>query len=141
MRQIVALPFFVLGISAASLTWLACNSSPPSSTANGDDGGGSSAFSYSPQGCSYTVSPPASLALTDLALDDSKTQVDATSGAPERVRLGVGGGTSLGKPGYADPSTTATFTWQTSGKNAAAKVKLGTDPNSLSDMHAGYSWT
>ena len=133
---------FVVGSSAAiSLFWLACNSGPSSSAAAGSDGGNTTTFSYSPQGCAYTVSPPATLALTDLFADDATSAGDPTSAAPERVRLGLGGNSDLGKAGYADPSTTASFTWQTAAKNHAAKVKLGTDPNNLSQVKPGYVWT
>ena len=128
-------------IAALSLSWLACNSDAPSHATAGSDGGDTSTFSYTPQGCAYTVAPPATLALTNLALDDATSVGDATAAAPQRVRLGLGGNSDLGKAGYADPSTTAAFTWQSASQNHAAKVKLGTDPNTLSDVHAGYVWT
>jgi len=133
---------FVFGFAAISAVGFACNSSPSSkSTDTGGDGGSSSTFTYSPQGCAYTVSPPATLALTDLFVDDTTSVGDASTAAPERVRIGLGGNSDLGKAGYADPSTTASFTWQTAGKNHAAKLKLGTDPTALSQTQGGYVWT
>src|SRR5262245_18871878 len=83
------------------------------------------AFTFSPQGCSYAITPPDSRAFADFALDDATPVGDAA--APERVRVGLGGGTTKGAPGYADPTTTAVFTWQTSEKNHAARVRMGTD--------------
>jgi len=115
----------------------ACGSSSGGSTPAGDGGtDGGATFSYAPQGCAYTVSPPDTRGFTDLALDDAKAAGDA----PIRVRIGLGGGTSKGKAGYADPTTSAVFTWETAATTTAAKVRLGGDPNSLSDVHAGYSW-
>lgn len=96
---------------------------------------------YAPQGCAYTIAPPDARGFTGLALDDAK----ATGDAPIRVRLGMGGATTKGKPGYADPTTTAAFTWETAATTNAAKVRLGNDPamlqGGLSDVHTGYSWT
>lgn len=98
------------------------------------------AFAYTPQGCRYSYAPPARLGFQDLSLDDT-TPVDPTSGAPQRVRLGLGGGTTKGEAGYADPTTSATFTWETAASGHAAKVKMGTSAGSMTDVHAGYTWT
>ncbi len=106
----------------------------------GDDGGGGSSLLYAPATCKYTVSPPSTLGYTNEALDDNGP-VDPTMGAPIRVRVGLGGGTSMGQPGYADPTTTAAFTWETAQQNNAAKVQLGTSPSALSQVSTGYSWT
>lgn len=70
---------------------------------------------YSPQGCKYSYAPPSSLMFTNLAYDDNGA-VSASMGVPQRVRLGLGGGIdkSAGVAGgYADPTTTAAFTWET----------------------------
>ena len=56
------------------------------------------------------------------------------TGIPQRVRVGLGGGTTMGQPGYADPTTTAAFTWETAESDHAAKVKIGT---SADLPHAG----
>ncbi|HEX3344892.1 MAG TPA: metallophosphoesterase family protein, partial [Polyangiaceae bacterium] len=113
----------------------------PGDDAGGDDGGGGSSLTYSPQGCLYTYTPPGVLGFTDLALDSTTAPVDATNGVPQRVRVGLGGGTTKGQPGYADPTTTAAFTWETAESDQAAEVKMGTDPGSLTDVHTGYTWT
>jgi hypothetical protein len=111
----------------------------PGDDASGDDGAAPS-LTYSPQGCKYTYTPPSRLGYLDLALDDTGP-VDPTQGAPQRVRLGLGGGTQKGQAGYADPTTSATFTWETAASNHAAKVKLGTSATALSQTQSGYTWT
>ena len=65
----------------------------------------------------------------------------ALGSAPSRVRIGLGGGGISGTPGYADPTTSAAFTWETPDATAAAKIRLGTDRGALTDFHTGYSWT
>jgi acid phosphatase type 7 len=100
---------------------------------------------YAPTGCEYQVAPPESaaraLGYTDFSVDTS-SPVASTSGAtPERVRVGLGGNTALGKPGYADPTTTAVFTWETAEADSNAKVQISARPSSLSDIHTGYTWT
>jgi hypothetical protein len=108
------------------------------SCSSSSSGNGPAAFTqYAPQGCAYTVTPPASRGYEDLALDDPK----ATGDAPLRVRIGLGGGTTMGQPGYADPSTSAVFTWETANPTHAAELRIGSDPGSLTDVHTGYSWS
>lgn len=136
MRTIGALPLLMTAALAA-----ACSST--SSTPAPDAGGGDSgvlSFTFTPQGCQYTVPAPVTRNYTDYAVDDT-SPVDATSGAPIRVRIGLGGAVTSGAPGYADPSTTAAMLWETSAANHAAKVKLGTDPNALGEVHTGFSFT
>jgi len=118
-------------------------SSGSSGGGTGDGGAQSGTFTvYSPQGCAYSFAPPATPAgFTNLAYDDETTPVTTTGGAPERVRLGLGGGVTKGKAGYADPTTTAAFTWETAEANRAAKVKLGTSMSSLTTVQTGYVWT
>jgi hypothetical protein len=111
---------------------------PPGSQ---DDAATPSALSYSPQGCAYTVTPPDVRAFTDAVLDDGAAIDDAAGATPQRVRAGLGGGTTLGAPGYADPTTSIALTWQTSAKVGAARVKMGSTQDALTDVHAGYSWT
>jgi hypothetical protein len=96
---------------------------------------------YLAEGCAYTVSPPTTFAEKDFALDDPNSPVDPTMGQPQRVRVGLGGSTTKGQPGYADPTTTAAFTWETAEANHAARVKLGTSPDNQSLVQTGYSWT
>jgi hypothetical protein len=84
---------------------------------------------------------PAAWAVQDFAPDDAQPAGDPAGSAPVRVRLGLGGGTAAGKPGYADPTTSAAFTWETGIKNTAAKVRIGSDPNSLSNVKTGFVWT
>jgi hypothetical protein len=83
------------------------------------------------------VAPPESRGFVDLALDD-----DAALGStPIRVRLGLGGDTKSGAPGYADPSHTAVLTWETKDATHASKIRIGTSPQSLGAPLRGYSWT
>ena len=93
------------------------------------------AFTYKPAGCTYEVKPSASLGLVDLAQDDAAAISDVGAAAPARVRLG------LGAPAPADPSTTAAFTWETTGAVKASKVRYGLKGSAPSEVHAGYSWT
>ena len=137
---------FVLGllglVPAVAVSIVACqgksSSAPPGNGddggSGGDDGGGVTPLTYSPAGCQYTYSPPSTLAYEDLAVDDTGP-VDATNGVPQRVRVGLGGGTTAGQPGYADPTTMAAFTWETAESNHAAKVQMGTSASSLSQVH------
>ncbi len=133
----------------ASLGLLVAVTSCGSGKSNHDTGddagtgadGGTASFTYSPAGCAYTVTPPATRGYTDMAADDTSAFDDASKATPMRVRVGLGGGTTSGQAGYADPTTTAAFTWETAAPDHAAKVKMGTDPGTLSDVHAGYSWT
>jgi len=81
------------------------------------------------------------LGYTNFSVDQS-APVGSTAGAtPVRVRLGLGGDTTVGKAGYADPTTTAAFTWETPEQDSNAKVKMGTTPTALTDIHTGYAWT
>jgi hypothetical protein len=116
------------------------SSSGPGDDAGDDADAGYVSLTYAPAGCAYTYTPPATLGFTGLALDDSGP-VDPTNGAPQRVRLGLGGGTTKGQPGYADPTTTAAFTWETTESDHAAKVQMGTSPDALSQVHTGYVWS
>jgi 3',5'-cyclic AMP phosphodiesterase CpdA len=111
-----------------------------SGSGSGSSDSGPSAF-YSPTGCSYTVSPAASQGYTALALDDGTSAGAASTATPLRVRLGLGGDVTEGKPGYADPTTTAVLTWETTGANHAAKVRFGTSAGSMGTVQTGYVWT
>jgi acid phosphatase type 7 len=129
-------------LSLLPLVAFGCSSSSSSHGSSGDGGGdsGSTFQSYTPAGCSYSYAPPAKLGFEDLALDD-EGPVDATKGAPQRLRLGLGGGVDKGKAGYADPTTSAAFTWETAEQDHAAKVKLGASATSLTQVQTGYVWT
>jgi len=136
--------YALLLLGAGSLAGLVVTSSCGSGQAPGGPDADLDApvatLTYTPTGCGYTVSPPASRGYVDLALDDTS----APSGdiTPARVRLGLGGGTdSSNAATYANPGTTAAFTWETPTPSHAAKVKVGTTPTTLTDIHAGYTWT
>jgi hypothetical protein len=100
---------------------------------------------YAPLGCAYQVAPPEnaqrSLGYTDFSVDTSSRVGSVAGATPERVRLGLGGATTMGKAGYADPTTSAVFTWETVEQDSNAKVKLGTSAGALQDVHTGYAWT
>jgi hypothetical protein len=123
----------------AAVMMCACGGTGASTGTHAGDGG-SAVQSYTPEGCRYTVSPPSSLGYEAMALDDTTTPVDKAKGQPSRVRVGLGGGTVKGQPGYADPTTTAAFLWETDEPNHAAKVKLGTSAGALSQVQGGYTW-
>jgi hypothetical protein len=116
---------FLLG---AGISLAACTSSNSPMDAGADSG--LTPFSFKPTGCDYTIAPPDSRGYVDLAADKDVPGADAL-----RVRIGLGGGTTKGQSGYADPTTTAVFTWETAAANGAAKVKIG------SDVYKGYTWS
>jgi len=139
-------PRFLGLLAAFSTSIAACSggkssSAPPNPEAGtGDDAGGGASFTYAPASCKYTYSPPSILGYTNVAPDDTGP-VDPVMGVPARVRVGLGGGTTMGQPGYADPTTTAAFTWETAESDNAAKVHLGTSASALSQVFTGYAWT
>jgi hypothetical protein len=96
---------------------------------------------YSPPGCSYQVTIPTALGYTALSADDNASAGPASTAAPIRVRLGMGGGTTVGASDYPDPTTTAAFTWETGAANTAAKVKFGSSATALTTVQEGYNWT
>jgi hypothetical protein len=139
-RLLLATLFAVAGCFSRSSSAGSAPGTDAGSPADASADGGSSTLTYSPAGCQYSYTPASTLAYQDLGLDD-EGPVDATKGAPARVRLGLGGATAKGQPGYADPTTSAAFTWETAEANHAAKVKLGTSAGALTRVATGYAWT
>jgi hypothetical protein len=124
-------------VGFAPLAACSDGAAPSKKDTAGDGGVAASAFTYRGQSCGYDVALPERYAFTELSLDDA-----AGPGAvPLLVRLGLGGGTTMGAPGYADPSRTAAFTWQTQDKVRAAKVRFGERPDALTEVRTGFSWT
>ena len=60
------------------------------------------------------------------------------------MRVGLGGNTTKGAggaaspAGYADPTTTASFLWETAAYDTNAKVRFGTSPSQLTTTQAGF---
>lgn len=138
--------FIVLAATgAAGLVTFSCGNgkapgNPDGSTDDAGDEQQVQTFSYTPAGCGYTVSPPITRGFVNLALDDTSAPTGDIT--PARVRIGLGGGTdSSNAASYANPRTTAAFTWETAVSSNAAKVKIGTSASSLTDIHTGYAWT
>ncbi len=141
----------VLALSSLALAvgfGAACSSSSSNPAVTSDDGGGGGddagapSITYAPTGCAYTVTAPESRGFTDQALDAPTAFTDPTMAAPLRVRIGLGGGTTFGQAGYPDATTTAAFTWETTGTDVvAAQVQIGTSPTSFSTVQTGMSWT
>jgi len=137
------LPVFAFACNGSSSAAPDEDSGTSSSSSGGDsgsEGGGPGGGFYTPKGCAYSFQPQTSLGFTNLALDD-ETAVSATNGVPQRVRLGLGGSVVKGGAGYADPTTTAAFTWETAETNHAAKVRYGTSASALMTTQTGYAWT
>jgi acid phosphatase type 7 len=128
-------------ILAAAIAIAACKSNGGSSSGATGDDAGAIPFSFAPPGCAYTIAPPDVRAFFDMAVDDASPFADPAGAAPVRVRLGLGGSTTAGAPGYADPTTTMAFVWETAASTRAAKVRLGTTPGALTDVHAGFSFS
>jgi acid phosphatase type 7 len=137
MRTLFLLPVAFV----PALAFAACSDSAPA-TPPTDDASTGTSLTYTPSGCAYSVTQPEVRGSLDQALDAEDKLADVATAAPQRVRLGLGGGTDSSKPGYADPSTTAVFTWETDDAAAkAAQVRFGTSPTALSEVRKGYSWT
>src|SRR4029078_11492706 len=97
----------VLWVSAALLIPVGCSSE---SSSGGPATDASSTFTaYRGAGCLYDVAPPERHGCVDLSLHDATNP----GAEPVRLRLGLGGETTSGTPGYADPSRTAVVTWET----------------------------
>src|SRR4051812_48343226 len=105
---VVTLP--VLGLLPFAIMHCGSGVAPPKADAGTPIG---PAFSYSPVGCAYSFTPPDPRAFTAFAPDDAAAPTDTAGAAPLRVRIGLGGATNAGAAGYADPTTTAAFTWET----------------------------
>jgi acid phosphatase type 7 len=115
--------------------------STPSSDAAAIDGG---ALAYTPSGCAYSVTELASRGYTSIALDDVTQPASAASAAPARVRVGLRGNTDKKGTGYADPSTTAAFTWETAGQTSNARVRYATSAAALTStasVQTGFVYT
>lgn len=136
-----ALVVTVLAASVAAPVALAAGCSdgkaPPKRERPGGGDAAAVQFRYRGEGCAYDVAPPEKHAFVDAAVDDPAAPV----AAPLRVRVGLGGGTVHGAPGYADPTRTAAITWQTAEKVAAARIRFGSTPDALTQSRAGFSWT
>ena len=133
---VVSAAVLVMASLAVLAPLAACSSDAAKKDTAGVDAS-TAAFVYRGAGCGYDVSLPERHAFADPSADDPA----AAGAAPQLVRVGLGGGTTMGAPGYADPSTTAAFTWQTQQKVRAAKIRFGERPDALTEIRAGFSWT
>lgn len=89
----------------------------------GDAGTPPPAGFYVPTGCQYGITELTSRGYTNVALDDQTQPSDASGAAPVRVRVGLRGNTTKGAAGYADPTTTAAFIWETAAQTSNARVR------------------
>jgi acid phosphatase type 7 len=107
--------------------------------AGGDKPDGSAAQTFSPEGCAFTVAARPEYI-------DWRAATDETGATPgiRRVRLGLGGKVDHGSPGYADPATSAGFSWQTDEGTFASDVVWGKSPDpatwSARDRRSGVTW-
>jgi len=60
--------------------------------------------------------------------------------APKHVHIGLGGNADVGKPGYADPSTTLSAGWQTDVATTGSKLRYGTSEATLDKTVDGISY-
>jgi len=124
-----------LAAAVATIGPVACGSSdapPPEAPLDA----AAARFVYRGEGCLYDVAPPERHGFVELSLDDQ-----ATPGSePLRVRLGLGGDTKSGAPGYADPSRSAVLTWETRETTRASRLRIGPSASDLSPLR-GYGWT
>lgn len=133
MRKLLATLVFAPALVAA------CSSEPKDKAeagGDGDTGSTTASFAFAPEGCDYTLDIAEGRG-NDYALDDGSI---GSAPAPQRVRIGIGGGLDIGKAGYADPSTTAAFVWDTDVDTKATKIRMGTSPESLTQVHTGFSY-
>ena len=132
-RALAVLAVSTLAVAAALVGPVACGSSgdaPPTGPISPAE------FKYRDEGCLYDVILPERHGFVDPSFDSDETP----GAAPVRVRLGLGGDTKSGAAGYADPSRTAAFTWETVEPTRAARVLIGPTPDALKPA-SGYSWT
>lgn len=117
-----------------------CSSESKDKPGEGDPGNGNDStaagFTFQPDGCDYTIDIVEGRG-SDFALDDGSLGAEPE---PQRVRIGLGGGRELGKPGYADPSRTAAFVWDTDIDTKASKVRMGQSPDALTQVYSGFSY-
>jgi hypothetical protein len=105
----------------------------------GGTGGSGPTNGFAPQGCSFQVFPRPEY--KEFAKAD-----ETVAGTPNirRVRIGLGGNVVSGGKGYADPSTTVGFAWQTDDGTLASDVEFGTDPDpakwKMTDRTSGVTW-
>jgi acid phosphatase type 7 len=127
---------------------------PGTSVVSSEDAGLPPLYTFKPQGCPYTVSIPQTRPFTSFSVDTATAPSDPSSAAPVRIRVGVGGGTTKavasdagsdgaasGPSDYADPTTTASFLWETSAATTNAKVRIGTSPGSFGTTQSGFVYT
>jgi hypothetical protein len=119
--------------------------SAPQHDAAVDTGASCGMGCYRPKGCLYEVAPPENavraMGYTGFSVDTGTPLHPSPGVTPQRVRLGLGGGTAARQPGYADPTTTAVFTWETAEADSHAEVKMGTSPAALGEIQTGYSFS
>lgn len=136
MRNLVAtwllLPLFVFGCSSSDPK----EAPPPGPHDDPSEETEDVPFAFTPDGCDYSLEIDIGRG-SAFALDEPSL---GGAPAPQRVRIGVGGTTELGKPGYADPSTMAAFVWDTDVDTKASKVRIGSSPDSLTQIHSGFSY-
>ncbi len=140
LRKVVTVSaaFVALASVAALAPLAACSDgSAPPKRGGAAEVDASTVFTYRGAGCNYDVPLPERYAFTDVSADDPAGPGDV----PSLVRVGLGGNTTMGTPGYADPSTTAAFTWETAQKVRASKIRFGEKPDALTQIRPGFSWT
>jgi len=137
LRAVLGFVGVVGGALAVALVPVACSSDKQGAAPEPPLDAKPGVFAYRGAGCQYDVSPPERHAFKDLVVDDK----DAPGAAAVRVRIGLGGNAEAGTPGYADPSRTAVFTWETKEATKASKVRFGPSATDLGEVRAGYSWT
>ena len=104
-RWHLLLPLFGLVPAAlVSCTGGKSSSAPPvvGDDGGGDDGGGGSSLTYAPAGCKYSVLAPRARSATRTSPSTTTGRSIPSTGVPVRVRVGLGGGTTMGQSGYAD---------------------------------------
>lgn len=123
-------------ISAVSaVAFAASTASCSSSGANtrAPDSGPVASATFQPQGCGYTVGAVENFPGLD-------AHAAAGSGAPKKVRLGLGGNVVAGQAGYADPSKTFAAIWQTDEATTATQIQWGESTAALSSTANGVSY-
>lgn len=132
----IAAPVLLVAGAGVAVGFSACSSAAGEAPDAGEPGE-PAAFSYAPEGCAHVVSPEPALGYKDVARD---TGAAAAPGEPLRVRIGLGGKAERG-PGYADPSTSAAFVWETSEPTDAARIRFGRAGQPLTEVRRGFSFT
>ncbi len=126
-------PLALAALSAFAVAGSTASCSSGSSGATTTDAGPTPSATFQPQGCGYTVGAVENFPALE-------AHAAAGSGAPKKVRLGLGGNVVAGQAAYADPSKTFAVVWQSDEATTATQLQWGDSATALSNTANGVSY-